>query len=326
MSQAKINCPFCNETLERRPPYESVWFYCLGQFPMDYTSCERYINETWENQQDRLVAWTKLGYGIVHIRMFHPREEGKGVPPIDFISILKETTLPSPAQQANLVIEFIGISTKFLGIPLSIPKGSKEFVALQYWIGAISAKTVDRILEELLQKGFIRNNSISSSSFENIELTISGWQEYERLQRPNKESKYVFLAMKFEKGQQDFLKGTLGPMLKELNLELRLLTDIQSKENLIDNKLRVAIRQSRMLICDLTHGNQGAYWEAGYAEGLKLPVIYVCEKEVLEGKSSTNTKPHFDVNHQNIFTWKQDDQESINKFIDDVKAQIQMFL
>ncbi len=325
MAQGKLCCPFCNEELERRPPQESVWFSCLGEFPMDYTSCERYINQTWENPQDRLVAWTKLGYGIAHIRLFHPREAYQRIPPIDFVSILKDTMLPTPAQQANLAIEFIGICTKFLGNSLFISHKSKEFVGLQYWIGALSDKTVYRILEELLKQGFIINNSKPSDSYENIELTISGWKEYERLQRPNKESKYVFLAMKFVKEQQEFLKEKLSPMLKDLGLELRLLPEIPSKENLIDNKLRVAIRQSRLLICDLTHGNQGAYWEAGYAEGLGLPVIYIGNQEILDSEDK-EIKPHFDVNHQNIFSWKQDDQESIQEFLSKVKAQIEMFL
>ena len=28
-----------------------------------------------------------------------------------------------------------------------------------------------------------------------------------------------------------------------------------------------------------THGDPGAYWEAGFAEGLGKPVIYTCEKD-----------------------------------------------
>ena len=39
------------------------------------------------------------------------------------------------------------------------------------------------------------------------------------------------------------------------------------------------IRDAKFVIADLTHDNNGAYWEAGYAEGLGKPVIYICEKE-----------------------------------------------
>jgi len=33
-------------------------------------------------------------------------------------------------------------------------------------------------------------------------------------------------------------------------------------------RMRLEIRRSRFAVVDLTHGNRGAYWEAGFAEGL----------------------------------------------------------
>ncbi len=73
-----------------------------------------------------------------------------------------------------------------------------------------------------------------------------------------------------------------------------------------------------MLICDLTHGNQGAYWEAGYAEGLGIPVLYICSETAFNSKTR---KPHFDVNHQEIFTWK-DDEDSVTIFKRQLEAKI----
>jgi len=54
----------------------------------------------------------------------------------------------------------------------------------------------------------------------------------------------------------------------------------------------VRIQSSDFLIADLTHDNSGAYWEAGYAEGLGKPVIYTCESVKFK-----NHKTHFDTNH-----------------------------
>ena len=59
------------------------------------------------------------------------------------------------------------------------------------------------------------------------------------------------------------------------------------------------IRTSRFLIADLTHENPGAYWEAGYAEGLGKPVIYTCEKKKFENQ----VKTHFDTNHHLTLQW-----------------------
>jgi hypothetical protein len=61
---------------------------------------------------------------------------------------------------------------------------------------------------------------------------------------------------------------------------------------------RFALRTSRFIIADLTHGSGGAYWEAGFAEGLGRPVIYTCrETEWIERKT------HFDTNHLVTVTW-----------------------
>jgi hypothetical protein len=74
--------------------------------------------------------------------------------------------------------------------------------------------------------------------------------------------------------------------------------DEKPKTGLIDDRLRVEIRTSRFVIADLTHGNLGAYWESGYAEGLEKPVIYTCEGRIFEKE-----KTHFDTNHHLTVPW-----------------------
>jgi nucleoside 2-deoxyribosyltransferase len=90
------------------------------------------------------------------------------------------------------------------------------------------------------------------------------------------------------------------------------------KAGLIDNRLRVEILTSRFLIADLTHGNAGAYWEAGYAEGLGKPVIYTCEERIFEGKGT-----HFDTNHHYTVRWRKD---KFKETADDLKATIRATL
>ena len=71
---------------------------------------------------------------------------------------------------------------------------------------------------------------------------------------------------------------------------------------MIDDRLRVEIQSSDFIVADLTHDNLGAYWEAGYAEGLRKPVIYTCEKEKFEKE-----KTHFDTNHHLTIIWDKTD-------------------
>ena len=55
------------------------------------------------------------------------------------------------------------------------------------------------------------------------------------------------------------------------------------------------------MVCDLSHGNRGAYWEAGFAEGIGRPVIYMCREDVFT--TTHEDRPHFDTNHQTIIKW-----------------------
>lgn len=73
------------------------------------------------------------------------------------------------------------------------------------------------------------------------------------------------------------------------------------KEHTLDElvkRIKEEIEKSRFVIADLTDERPSCYFEAGYAEALRKPVIYVASREsVINPK--TPTKIHFDI-HRNI--------------------------
>jgi nucleoside 2-deoxyribosyltransferase len=66
------------------------------------------------------------------------------------------------------------------------------------------------------------------------------------------------------------------------------------------------IRQAQIVVADFTGQRAGVYYEAGFAEGLSIPVIRTCRKDEEE-----QTKLHFDVNHYPFIFWK--DSEDLRK-------------
>ena len=114
--------------------------------------------------------------------------------------------------------------------------------------------------------------------------------------------------MKFHDPELDpFVRDVVKPVVKDgIGYDLVDMRDV-SRAGVIDNIMRVQIRDSAFVIADLTHDNHGAYWEAGYAEGLGKPVVYICEKTKFEG--SEEDKPHFDTNHCTTVLWSKDDPE-----------------
>ncbi len=87
-----------------------------------------------------------------------------------------------------------------------------------------------------------------------------------------------------------------APFAKENGAEPDL-RDV-AQPGIIDNILREKIRDAAFILVDLTHDNSGAYWEAGYAEGLGKPVLYLCEQVKFDEK-----KTHFDTNHCTTVIW-----------------------
>ena len=118
-----------------------------------------------------------------------------------------------------------------------------------------------------------------------------------------------FIAMQFGDTDLDaFVQEVVKPAVKdEIGYDLVDMRDV-GRAGIIDNIMRVQIRDAKFVIADLTHDNNGAYWEAGYAEGLGKPVIYICEKTKFD-----NEKSHFDTNHCTTIPWSKNDAKDFKK-------------
>ena len=55
--------------------------------------------------------------------------------------------------------------------------------------------------------------------------------------------------------------------------------DIVPHIDRIDAKIQAEIKESRFLVADVTGQRQGVYFEAGYAMGLGLPVVWTVRKD-----------------------------------------------
>ena len=75
------------------------------------------------------------------------------------------------------------------------------------------------------------------------------------------------------------------------------IDEVQHNE-LITPELLKQIRDSKFVVVDLTHQNNGAYFEEGYAMGLGKPVIQLCKK---------GTVLHFDIAQKNTIMWEAED-------------------
>jgi hypothetical protein len=138
-----------------------------------------------------------------------------------------------------------------------------------------------------------------------LRLSIKGWDFYQQLCHKHVVSRTAFMAMQFGDGMLNkMFENCFKPAVALAGFELRSVNEGQGA-GLIDNQIRAAIRSARFVLADLTHDNNGAYFEAGFGEGLGLPVIYTCEVEKFNAK-----KTHFDTNHMVTIPWDEADPDS----------------
>ena len=107
--------------------------------------------------------------------------------------------------------------------------------------------------------------------------------------------------------QEAYEKGIAPAVIGAGYSPLRI--DKKEHVNKIDDEIVAEIRRSRFLVADFTcepeKSRGGVYFEAGFALGIGLPVIFTCRKDEL-GKDKT----HFDIEHFNHVVWNAENELS----------------
>jgi hypothetical protein len=87
-------------------------------------------------------------------------------------------------------------------------------------------------------------------------------------------------------------------------------------------RIKKEIRDAAFMVADLTDERPSCYFEAGYAEALPRPVVYVASKESVL-KPGTPTKIHFDI-HMNVhlFTNHKELKDKLRSAIEKNKARL----
>ena len=71
--------------------------------------------------------------------------------------------------------------------------------------------------------------------------------------------------------------------------------------NRIDDEVIAQIKKAAFVVADFTGHRGGVYFEAGFALGLDIPVIWTCRKDAMEDL-------HFDIRQYNTIDWESDEE------------------
>ncbi len=308
------HCPVCTAELRKAESRSDRYFYeCLRCGPYSLSGTVYAALQGYLSRGEDVAA--KLSYALYRMTK---REQWAMLTSNLMENIIRNTELPRRLEQLDNLILWLGEKQPTMGTAVAM---TDDAIAATGAMDSISVGFLtSQAVEAGLISGIVQQMLSGEYAIPSMQLTLKGWERFEELQHGMASGRHAFMAMPFGISDLDkIIEEHFKPAVKATGFDLKRLDDGQPA-GLIDDRLRVEIRQSRFLIADLTHENRGAYWEAGYAEGLGKPVIYTCRKDVFDDKARGT---HFDTNHHLTVVWEAD---KLTEAIEKLKATIRATL
>ena len=204
----------------------------------------------------------------------------------------------SVVERADRLLRWVESQTEAIGTTIKIPSGELASSAFA-WSGSIDKEELLFLLKYLERKSWFSYLSLHSSGFD-ATISVEGYAHLAELDTKQVNSSQAFVAIWFDASMNDAYENGLKIGIEQAGYK-SLRIDQKDHNNRIDDELIAEIRRSKFLVADFTQGDKGArggvYYEAGFAHGLGIPVIFTCRKDSLE-------HVHFDTRQYNHIVWE----------------------
>jgi nucleoside 2-deoxyribosyltransferase len=188
-----------------------------------------------------------------------------------------ERRMDFPGQEVSLIPK--------IHYPLSWAKNEKEFV---YYLQSLAERGLIRFPDENLRT--------IKDPYQVVHITAAGWDYLEKNARTTAISDQAFVAMSFSPALKTIWENGIKKAIERAGY-VAYRVDSEPHADRIDVKIMAEIRNSQFLVADVTEQKRGVYFEAGYALGMGIPVLWLCRKDDLKNA-------HFDTNHYNHVLWE----------------------
>ncbi len=153
-------------------------------------------------------------------------------------------------------------------------------------------KQANYMLDYLIDKKYINANGWNEDDHVVLSLLPAGYSRIDELQKNTADGRNVLVAMKFGEDTK-VLREAIRYGISNAGYIPIFIDEVQHND-FITPELLKHIKNSKFVVVDLTHQNNGAYFEEGYAMGIGKPVIQLCRKDVTL---------HFDIAQKNTIMW-----------------------
>ncbi|HBS42348.1 MAG TPA: hypothetical protein DEA26_06700 [Oceanospirillales bacterium] len=152
-------------------------------------------------------------------------------------------------------------------------------------------------LASLVEDGFITKVFEHADKYK---INFSGLEYLKKYQSSKGDGKQCFVAMSFSPGLLSVYENGIKPAIED-NGFISYRVDADQHVDRIDAKIVSEIKKSKFMVADVTEQKSGVYYEAGFAHGLGIPVIWCVRDDDLKNV-------HFDTRQYNHIVWKNEDE------------------
>lgn len=200
--------------------------------------------------------------------------------------------------RVDRLLGYIAEQTPRIGAAFSL-SNQRITCAAMAWSESTDMEEVRFLLNYILKHGWLE---AEDSGPDRYILTIDGHARLAELEDKDTGSSRAFVAMWFDPTMDDAWERGIEPGIEDAGYR-PIRIDKAEFNDRIDDEIIAEIRRSRFLVADFTQDGErargGVYYEAGFAHGLGLPVIFTCRKDVID-----NGLIHFDTRQYNHIVWE----------------------
>ena len=287
-----FRCPIWGTPASKEPPYNNRSVEIIdspragGWYSISLEAITR-LPQIDDRVKARLTTWLvdqrRLGVKCpeIYMKTITIAEQQKGLP---------------VHERANRLLQYIGDQTVEIGGRFSFTAPDMSNTAAAAWSESVKQEEVETLLEYLDEQGWIK----SKKEYSSHTLTVGGYARLAELETANTELSKGFVAMWFDDSTQKAWEEGIKLGIEDAGYDA-VRIDEKEHTNKIDNEIIAEIKRSRFVVADFTQGGDGArggvYYEAGFAHGLGIEVIFTCRKDVLG-------LVHFDTRQYNHIVWE----------------------
>ncbi len=297
--------------------------YCVtslragGKYHIDDTNADLTLNDASTREKVLLTTW-----------LVEQRRLGVTCPKItgSVFDDVKKRKLPSVHERADNLLRYLNQKSELIGSVVELRRSAGELMdynmpgavnhgaggygetmaELLAWTSSQQLTEVITLAEYCDEQNWITLNTPNPTSpsgditLYEIMLKPAGYARLAKLDGANPDSAQGFIAMWFDDSMNDVHKDGFEPAIRCSGYKPFRIDDDNHNEK-IDDHIIAEIRRSRFVVADFTSKKDepraNVFYEAGFAQGLNIPVIWTC-------KQDTELHKYFDTRQYNHIMWK----------------------